>query len=278
MDEWITVDQHQNISTKAKPDDYPKDRNWPEKMGAVCRKDPAFQGVEGFDGSCYICDHIVNPPKVKKASGRVWALACIREEVREDGRLVGFRDKTREVAKTDDKGQPTGETYTEKEIVVVNMGFKNFFSILQGFGGEYGTVLDRDFKIRRSGNDKDTTYSIIPMDPVPASDGNQLDLRNPEHMKRYETTLDLIEVISGRASTEFYARFFDPRVTVTESGGVQQTGASPEVQKPDNDADEDKLKAIADRVKGYGPEGGNGEATPAAEPAAASSGGMKDFG
>jgi hypothetical protein len=291
--DWIVVDQHQVVPTKPAPADWPAGSNWPEKMGSVCRKDPAFAGV--YD-ECYICDHVVDGKKVRKAGARTWALACLREEVLGDGtdalggpdmkgKVVGIRDQTREVTLPEKDGQPE-KTVTEKAIVVVNMGYKNFFSILQGFAGRYGTVLDRDYWIKRSGSSTDTTYQIVPLDPIETASG-RFDLRNPEFMARYQSDVDLEQVISDRADDEFYARFFDPRVTVSKEGKVEASGqqAAPP-PPPDQDVSPERMAALASRVKGYGPQGDAPPLTtessgtqPAPAPAAAAAGGgMQDFG
>lgn len=286
---WITVQQHQMVTTKARPDDYPKDSKWPERMGAVCRKDP---GIAADD--CYICDFLVDGKKLKKPSGRTWAWACIREEVVEDGKLQGYKDKTREVTRKKPDSEET-ETIVEKDVVVVNMGWKNFFSILSGYAGHYGTVLDRDYVITRDGDDTSTTYSIIGLDPIVIDDkGTRLDMRNPEHLKRYgwgsalEAEEALVAVISERASDEFYARFFDPRVQVKDDQ-VISTGATATPVAEQADADPARLAELASRVKGYAaPEASAPEAAPAQEApaatteapqpaAAAPSGGMKNF-
>lgn len=257
--DWITVDQHQMIPTKSKPADYTG--NWPEKMGAVCRKDKAFDY-----GECYICDFGLEKGKggkVKRPQPRTWALACRREEVIENGRVVGIKDKLREVQRKKEGSDET-ETVIEKDIVVVRFAWSNFWHNIQAAAGHYGTVLDRDYLVQRKGSGLDTDYSILPIDPVPAADGEKFDLRNPDFMKLYANDYDLEEIITGQSSEEYYARFFDPRVTVTKEGGVAQTGEAPE-PKPDNDVSEDRLKALKDRVTNYGSAGGNGQ--PAAEPA-----------
>jgi hypothetical protein len=195
---------------------------------------------------------MVDGKKIKKPSGRTWALACLREEVVEDGQVVGYRDQTRQVAKVGDDGKPTGEEITEKAIVVVNLGWKNFFSVMKGFAGYYGTVLDRDFVVIRSGSGTDTTYQVVPLEPITKENGERFDVRNPEDAARYETNLVLADLIAERADDDFYARFFDPRFTPSKDGKVEKTGASPEAAKPDNDVvDEDRMKALAARVKGY---------------------------
>lgn len=257
-DEWIVVDQHQMILTKPKPDGF--EGNWPEKMGAVCRKDPAFEY-----GECYICENIVDGKKVKRPAARSWALACLREEVQEEGRVVGYKDATRTVTRKKQGGKDDEtEEITEKSIVVVNLGYKNFFGILQGFAGFYGTVTDRDYVIQRSGSSTDTTYSIIPLDPIdvpvkkdgqPIGESARLGKFHPNWSERYATDLDLERIVSERASAEFYARFFDPRFVVVGEGDerkVVATGSSA-APPPSNDVDPDRMAAIANRVKSYGP-------------------------
>lgn len=280
-DAWITVDQHQQVPTKGKPEKH--EGNWPERMGCICRRDQAFTGV--FN-DCYVCDHVIgHDSKVKKAGPRTWALACIREEVIEDGKSVGLRDKTREVTRKKPGGKDDEtETIIEKDIVVVAMGWKNFWATLQGFAGHYGTVCDRDYKITRSGATTDTTYSIIPLDPITDGNGNKLVVAS-EWGKRYESDYDLGEIITQQASDEYFARFFDPRYTVTGEGAdrkVVATGAAPE-PKAENDVDEARLADLASRVRGYaGGDAAPPAETPAAPPAEApaapaASGGMKNF-
>lgn len=275
--DWITVDQHQQVPTKGKPEGHTG--NWPEKMGAICRRDTAFSGM--FP-DCYVCEYLVGKDKqVKKASPRTWALACIREQVIEDGKMVGIRDKIREVTRKKQDG--TEETVKEKDIVVVSQGWKNFWGALQGFAGHYGTITDRDYKITRSGSTTDTEYRIIPLDPITDDQNNRLAVTSPdgswtEWGKRYVSDYDLGDIITQQAGDEFYGRFFDPRIKVAKDGKVEETGASPE-PKAQNDVDEERLKDLASRVKSYSsggdspaPAPANGE-TKAAEP----SGGIKNY-
>lgn len=264
-DEWITVNQHQFVPTKPEPEDY--QGNWPKSLPAVCRKTKMGDGSTLYD-DCYICDEMEKKDgSAYKASARQWALACIREEVRnEDGEVIGIRDATREVAETDKDNKPTGETRTEKAIVIVNQGYKNFFSILQGFAGRYGTVLDRDYYIKREGDDTSTTYAIVPLDPIDAHDPDdedkvvRFDLRDERFMARYEADApDLEEVVLDKASEDFYGRFWvkgwKPKKKDSDDDDAPESA-----DKPDNDVDdEDKLKAIADRVRGYG--GGDDESS-----------------
>lgn len=292
-DDWIVVNQHQMIPTKPKPSGY--DGNWPDKMGSVCRADEAFEGVyytdaESRKSACYICEFMVDGKNIKKPGGRTWALAVLREEVLGDGsddlggpemkgKVLGIRDQVREVAKIGEDGKPTGDTYMEKAVVVVNMGYKNFFSALTGFAGHYGTVLDRDYLVKRSGNDTSTVYQIIPLDPIILEGGKKYDLREAEFMARYAPVPDLEALITERTTDEFYGRFFDKRITVTKEGKVEASGESAPA-KQENDVSADRMAALANRVKDYAPTGEAAAATETSQPAAAAAtaGGMRDFG
>lgn len=269
-DAWITVDQHNFVSVKPAPEGY--EGNWPDKMGAICRNTKLDDGTPLYDDECYLCD--VEPPKrrekkggdlkVVKPSSRTWARAIVREEVRDDnGDVLGYRDATEEIQPTDDDGNPKGDPIVQPKVVVVNQGYKNFFAILQGYAGRFGTILDRDIYIKREGSGPDdTVYQMVPLDPLYLDD-NVYDLRDPELRKPYEEILDLEEVILERASEQFYARFFDKRVTVNDDDEIVPASAAQQAaaSKPSQDADAEKLAAVAARVKGYAQPstGGNGE-------------------
>ncbi len=277
--QWIVVDQHANVPTRERPSDWPEGSNWPQKMAAVCRRDVAF---DGMFADCYICDHIVDGKAVKRPTGRVWAYAVLREEVIEGGQVVGIRDVEREVIKTDESGKGTGETTMEKAIVVVNMGFKNFFGALQGFAAHYkGTIVDRDFLIKRTGTGTDTNYHIIPLDPIDAADGKRFDLRNPEHAARYPLPEPLEAVVTSRADDDFYARFFDKRVPQPETrkseskdGESSDAPKGAEAPAKSNDSTTVNLAALRDRVVPAASQEPSQEPAPAEAPA---SGGMRNF-
>lgn len=254
----IVVNQHNNIPTKAQPKDY-DGQNWPSRMSAVCRNDEAFAGM--YD-DCFICDHIVDGKKIKRPGARSWALAVLREEVLEDGVVVGLRDQIREVAEVDADGKATGEVRLEKAIVVVNMGYKNFFAAVEGFGKHYKTLLDRDYQITRSGEDTDTTYAVVPLDRIPVDDdGNFYDLRKPEFMDRYKPAQTLEEIVIERSSDDFYARFFDTRVEAPAREGATSGKATKTKAKgkkadaparQEQEASSERLAALRDRVVDYG--------------------------
>ena len=55
-----------------------------------------------------------------------------------------------------------GEKFEARQFIIVKQAYKNFWAPLVSFYHEYGTLCDRDYKIKRIGKGTDTTYSIIP--------------------------------------------------------------------------------------------------------------------
>lgn len=264
--DWIYVDQHAGAPTKNKPEDF--SGNWPKSMPATCRYDEAFKGVHT---DCYICDAGLTNTYGKpcKPTIRVWALACLREEVigtkemvakgeieeSQVGKRLGFKDAMREIADRDEKGQETGKTRLERAIVVVNMAPSNYFNGLQSLYGVYGTVCDRDYVVKKSGKGKDTAYNHIPLDPTPNLKPGM------ERWEKYEKSvkeqnISLEEIISDKASDDYFARFFDPSKTPAPRGGGENTsggGQAPEAPAaPADEVDADALAAMRARVRGHG--------------------------
>lgn len=274
---FITVLQHQGIPTRPRPSWLKSDDSrWPDRWGCVCRltKAEAVPGEpllwtlmedkdEEHGQGCYLCSNLRDSKgKPYKPSGRGWALGCLREEVRnEAGQLVGYRDQTREVERTGPDGSTS--TVTEKAIVVFNMGWKNFFSTLDGQFYGYGTVVDRDYLIRRKGSGTSTDYQIIALDPIPGHD-----LRDPEVFEKYRhPDYDLDKIIMEQARISYQRRWWDPTYAPPkkddEGGSTAQAqtnqGAPAEQQvKPQTDVDPDAMAAMAAKVQGY--------ASPAAQP------------
>lgn len=230
---WITVPQHY-AQTKQRPPYAKEGTNWPGKMYAVCRKGKVF--AKRFNNQCYICDTLGD-----KARDRSWALAVEREQIIEDGRVVGYRDKTRQVSVFGADGKPVVEsqdgdkkTYAKKTVpayVLLNFGYKNFFGALEGQASYRQTVLDRDYVVKRIGMlNNNTNYTFIPLDPIPLDPATAEALGQPAGTMYnlgavigkdgdrpvtmaeafYPEMPDLRTIVAERVSDDYFGRWFIP--------------------------------------------------------------------
>jgi hypothetical protein len=251
---WITVKQHY-AQTKQRPPYAKEGQTWPAKMYAVCRKDKVF--AKKYGGTCLL-DDLGNKP-----SDRTFALAVEREQVISNGQIVGIRDKTREVLRLR-RRRPAGRRavegdkkyYAKKTVpawVVLNMGYKNFFNALSGQAGYFGTILDADYVVKRTGTETDTNYTFVRLNPITmtgewaqslgVADGTPYHLgmvvaqeegtgRPITLMERvYPDMPDLRKIVADRTNDEYYGRWFvqgwlpegfDP--TKASGNGVSQNG------------------------------------------------------
>ncbi len=259
----IQVDYHNMIPVIPRPDWLPEGRTWASRQSCVCRKTKAANGGElwrvlpdsSYEG-CYVCNNWRDAKgKPYGTAARQIALCCVREEVRNPGQPISYKDKLREV-------EDDGKTVVEKDIVIAKYAFSNFWSQLVGYGNRYGTILDRDYEITRIGEGLETDYRIIPCDPVPfpTADGQpilnpdgsrkMLDLRDPEARSLYETDVDLGAMLVREASLDYQRRRWDASYVpeVTEASSTE-----PEQAKPASDASADEIAAMQQRVVDYAP-------------------------
>ena len=230
---WITAAQHYS-KTRLKPDWVEKDANWPEKMGAGCRKDPIF--AKKFNNTCLLCS------RGEKSSNRIWALAVEREQITDDtGRVVGIKDKTREVAKigADGKVVKDGEHAVMETVpayIVMSMGWRNFFSPLNGQAAYFGTLLESDYLITRTGTENnDTNYATVRIGPISLPEDNEYglpvgtvyDLSDPEFKaKVYPDMPDLRQIVADRVSDAYFGRWFTEGWAPPEQQGQSGSGSA----------------------------------------------------
>lgn len=260
---WITADHHNQVPTKAKPDDY-KGTKWPKFMGAVCRGDKAF-ALRYTD--CPICSGAIvaeDGKPLKRAASRTWALVVLREEVREGGKIVGVRTLMRDV--TDKDGNKIGQT---PDIQKLNMGWDNFFAGLSGLGQRYGTLLNRDIELIRMGGGTDTKYVPAPLDVVKREDGSTFDLREESELLKFEKLLpevekdgekvpgkipDLRRQVVDQVNDHWYDLWFFGESSPSSpkaAGSSSDSAPAAQPNAPSSEPDEEKMRALRDRIKGY---------------------------
>jgi hypothetical protein len=267
--EWVTVDMHNMVPSKPKPADFTGE-NWPEKVSPICRLTKMGDGMPMYD-DCYVCANITDPRKQNKPwakTARIWAIGVLREEVLGNGspeqggeammgKRVGFKDKKVEVAKIGPDGKPTSEKEMKPAVVLFTMGWKNFFSAIEGTAQvNDGTITNLNFAIIRSGKELDTTYQITNLgktkrdfnDPKGAAslgikvDPSKVDAEGHPY-KEYPSEYDMLRIIADRSSAEFYNKFLVP--------GGASSGSSNGTAKPSNDVSTEKLDEMQRRIQGY---------------------------
>lgn len=240
--DWIETLQHSFIRTRPAPADKPSDKQWLERFGAVCRYTLVPKGsnsngepiLKQWYDDCYICDNVTKKVKRKGAEvdvpetgqPKMWAVAVEREEVIGTEEMVkageieswqvddvvSYRDKLVEHVDAE------GNKELRPHYLVINQGMKNFFDKLLGFVAVYKNVVDRDYKITRTGSGTDTDYDIVPLAPVTVTvNGKQVkfDLRNPLFKDQYNPPFSLNKIVAAQASKEHYDWYFDPTAEIS---------------------------------------------------------------
>ena len=262
---WLPVLQHDPLPTRAKPEGV---ENWPAFMGAPCRYADIFGGQYA---DCIVCDTKIGTPsgkgKVGPAKVKYWSVAAEREEYQDEATgQRRYRDKLRHYTVKDEK---TGEDVEKSEriLYIVNLSNQNFYDKLAGFASIYGTLLDRDYYVKRTGAKLDTDYVVAPLDPI-EKDGVRFDVRVPEHMAKYlPAALEvgsaaasdgyLEPVISERSSDQFYNKFWGSGPVAQAGGGTGGATAAPTApETPQTDLPTDQgatdVSSLIDRMKSAG--------------------------
>lgn len=123
-------------------------------------------------------------------------LVVLREEKPEmvDGRRVLTVVDKMETVKYEKDGKQVEE---ERPVYgIVKQSNTNFWGTVAGYWSRYGTITDRDYNITRNGNDVNTNYTIIPLDPIE-------ELRDEDKLKEaYKPPMTLEEYIKNMTSVE----------------------------------------------------------------------------
>lgn len=276
---WITLDTHRAVPTKPKPASEDSDRNWPKAMPAICRNDKALAAKLG---DCWIHKNVKDKFKPKEAHNarpRMYAIAVLRQPVlgdgseesggaRKKGKIVGFTDvevevpvfneETNEVEK-DDNGDVVTETVPQ--YVLISQAYKNYFRPFSTICENYGTALDRDYKVVcTEGKEKtDVEFTHIACDPIripPLEEGDDpvdFDMRDKELREMFYPDMpDLKKYLSRQASMEYYNKWFIPQDGDDEAGGEsggESGGEGAAKKRGTPGANESTLADMRERLK-----------------------------
>lgn len=165
----------------------------------VCRKDPAFTEESG--GTCPLCDIVGH-----KATEKHCAIAIELEATTGNGPVVtSLGVKTREGKNKD------GKTVEYPQWGLVMQSFGNFFNWFSSFGKKYGGINDIAFDITRVGDDKNTTYPIIPLMNIELPDFSQYNIPTLEDVieqlgskEKYDNELDNVKAVDQAGFDDTY--------------------------------------------------------------------------
>ena len=238
--EIMEASVHTMYPTKSKPEGY--EGNWPKSISAVCRNSKMGDGQPMFPDGCYCCQHPrMEDGKPRAATARTYGLLIAREEVISDGtekfaipgsnppqvkpkgQRAGFRDKKREYQAYDfTTNQPVGGVEMIPEVLLAEMGWKNFWSDIEGIAQLYGTVANQEMNIRRTGSGmNDTEYHIVGLGP------SSYDLREAAVLAKYG-----IEVLGYDDMGRPIKKYPPQSLSVTSSTPGPQTSTTPAGSTP----------------------------------------------
>lgn len=211
LGDWDTADVHQFIPTKTKPAD--GGDKWPKTMWGVCQNDLIFKLRDAHNnptsdfetgyGNCYI--HTAYAGKLdafKKdmsvPARQTFAIGVLREPVRDPvtNKITGFADQTMEWT------GPDSTKHRVPKFVLISQKYSNFYAPIKQAAFVDGIVTNKDFLIKRDGNDYDV--QSINVDPPGTDQG-----------KVYADALEMMgvstwQIILDHASPEHYSKFFIP--------------------------------------------------------------------
>lgn len=264
--EWIEVDQHMMVPTKAPPPDWKGE--WPQSVSPICRLTKMGDGLPLHD-DCYVCHYLKDKDgKPWRKALRYWALGILREEVTNDKGQRGFRDMVVEVESPPTENSHAA-TIKKPRVVIFTQGWKNFFAGVKGasqaWASQGGTICNQNFAISRSGGGMDTNYSTTSLGITKrdfntpealAKLGIRLDMdhayENGHGYKIMPEEYDLQAILAYRSSDDFYARYLDPYATPPAS---TRDGDASESIRPSHDLSTPELeelrKKMAERIMGY---------------------------
>jgi hypothetical protein len=198
-------------------------------------EDPSWRGedwVLKYRGRCHengMSGPLVEPtPRVRSVGVAVWREEAPREA---GGQAVAYQDYLHEI-------NVGGQIYPARWFGVVKQSLQLFWDQMGAYYDEYGTICDRDYKIKRTGKSLDTSYSIIPRPPDPDFDikalqesygyGRSVDAATKDDPERFLYCPQTVTQWAEQYASEDRAKYWlaDPRAAAQQpaSNGYTPSG------------------------------------------------------
>jgi len=185
-----------------------------------------------FDASCELCARAKGEPGAYRRDVG-YGIAVLREEVREDGKLTGYRDVTTTYEDTVD-----GKVVTKKKpyVGIVSQGMRNFWNQIAVISEKYGSLRDREIEILRNGQGTDTTYMAFPLD--------KKEIENID--TRYAKFLPDIEAFLNRIGSQEY---YDAQLHgIVKEKEVKSPSSSASFAEDDDEYGEEEFVGISEET------------------------------
>jgi hypothetical protein len=271
--DWYRALSHRYVTvTKGKPEGH--EGKWPEGMSATCRRDGLLKKL--YADGCPICS---SPLKTKfdktmeeSAADLRYTLAVEREEVTGDGSPAmggpeflgqkGWVDKMVDVPIFDSEGKATKETVKRPSIVILSGSMYQMFGALKATGEGYGTLRDRDFRVKKIANPsgKGDVFLWTGLDRIDSiKPGTEAWGIYEETVKAWVPGgLSLARIIVEKSAAPYYERFWTTDGVFQMPGqsrnAVTSTGFTPaSAATPTEEPDAAKLAAMRARIMGNSP-------------------------
>lgn len=203
------------------------------------------------DGPCLICKNYTRKGRNDKIirdypSDRGLGLVALRET--KSGKLNG--KMTTITLDVPLPGTQTvtidGETKDYEEVPyvgLVNMGLSSFWDSVINVFARYGTIIDRDFQITRTGTGFDTKYGVIALDKADAPDLDSAEKVAERYKVAVANHMSIDDYVKKMSSLDYQRKFaiipleeqINDEGAATKEASVKDTPVDPAPEESDDD-------------------------------------------
>lgn len=242
-------------------------KNTPSRTLRFLDDMPYVVGSHGFvlckDGNrrSFIC-----PESLDESEGFVKAdcpICATVTRANKDGKQVPVKPSEQTIGwavdrEVSDRGKTIKDVlYTVKEdgkadrelpfVGLVKQANSNFWQNLMAFYSRYGTIIDRDFEVKREGQKLDTKYMFVPWDPTDMTTQEEIDARYEEAKSVVTSPFEYIKIFSSVTLIEKHLPSGGSAgITEDDIREAPSVNSSEEIEKP-------SFESLSDRLKSYRP-------------------------
>lgn len=178
----------------------------------MCRKDPAWMGES--HGECYLCDVLG-----AKVAEKHTAVGVELEGITNGTPLVtGLNVITRNFTRED------GTEVVYPQWGLIRQSYGNFFNYFTAFGQKWGDITHTAFDVARVGNDKTTSYIIMPVSGIGIPDLSSFEIPSLMEVLEELGSKEKYEQLEGADTIDQTPSFPDTEQTVFAAADTTGAG------------------------------------------------------